>query len=132
MSIYVVPQRELSFIFDEIVDYKQHCQMPGFEEASADLIEVILPEAAKFFEQLGYQRVSMKSDQEQAMRALQQRVQKSVRCECLLTSLKEYDSKSNAKVEGHPGGRGACQNFETSHREPHRKDYPPTVRSSTG
>jgi len=52
VSIYVVPQRELSFIFDEIVDYKQHCQMPGFEEASADLIEVILPEAAKFFEQV--------------------------------------------------------------------------------
>ncbi len=52
MSIYVVPQRELSFIFDEIVDYKQHCQMPGFEEASADLVEVILPEAAKFFEQV--------------------------------------------------------------------------------
>lgn len=52
MSIYVVPQRELSFIFDEIVDYDQHCQMPGFEEASADLVEVILPEAAKFFEQI--------------------------------------------------------------------------------
>ena len=52
MSIYVVPQRELSFIFDEIIDYKQHCQMPGFEEASADLVEVILPEAAKFFEQV--------------------------------------------------------------------------------
>jgi alkylation response protein AidB-like acyl-CoA dehydrogenase len=52
VSIYVVPQRELSFIFDEIVDYKQHCQMPGFEEASADLVEVILPEAAKFFEQV--------------------------------------------------------------------------------
>ena len=30
----------------------QHCQMPGFEEASADLVEVILPEAAKFFEQV--------------------------------------------------------------------------------
>ena len=52
MSIYVVPQRELSFIFDEIIDYNQHCQMPGFEEASADLVEVILPEAAKFFEQV--------------------------------------------------------------------------------
>lgn len=52
MSIYVVPQRELSFIFDEIVDYHQHCQMSGFEEASADLVAVILPEAAKFFEQI--------------------------------------------------------------------------------
>ena len=52
MSIYVVPQRELSFIFDEIVAYDQHCQMPGFEEAGADLVDVILPEAAKFFEQV--------------------------------------------------------------------------------
>ena len=41
MSIYVVPQRELKFIFEEIVSYNQHCQMPGFEEASADLVEVI-------------------------------------------------------------------------------------------
>jgi 3-(methylthio)propanoyl-CoA dehydrogenase len=52
VSIYVVPQRELLFIFDEIVAYNEHCQMPGFEEASADLVEVILPEAAKFFEQV--------------------------------------------------------------------------------
>lgn len=52
MSIYVVPQRELSFIFEEIVAYNQHCQMPGFEEASGDLLDVILPEAAKFFEQV--------------------------------------------------------------------------------
>ncbi len=52
MSIYVVPQRELSFIFDEIVAYDQHCQMPGYEEASSELLEVILPEAAKFFEQV--------------------------------------------------------------------------------
>lgn len=52
MSVYVVPQRELKFIFEEIVNYNQHCQMPGFEEASADLVEVILPEAAKFFEQI--------------------------------------------------------------------------------
>ena len=52
MSIYAVPQRELSFIFQEIVAYQEHCQMPGFEEASTDLVEVILPEAAKFFEQV--------------------------------------------------------------------------------
>ena len=52
MSIYAVPQRELSFIFQEIVAYQEHCKMPGFEEASTDLVEVILPEAAKFFEQV--------------------------------------------------------------------------------
>ena len=34
--------------------------------------------------------------------------------------------------EGHPGGRGACSNFEFSHREPHRKDDPLITLSSTG
>jgi alkylation response protein AidB-like acyl-CoA dehydrogenase len=52
VSNYVVPQRELSFIFDEIIGYDEHCKMPGFEEAGGDLVEVILPEAAKFFEQV--------------------------------------------------------------------------------
>ena len=41
----------------------------------------------------------MKSDQEQAMRALQQRVQKSVNRDKILTNSKRYDSKSNGKVE---------------------------------
>ena len=38
-----------------------------------------------FVEQLGYKRVAMKSDQETAMRALQQKVQKSMNCEMVLT-----------------------------------------------
>ena len=50
-------------------------------------------------EQLGYKRVAMKSDQETPMRALQQRVQKSVNCEMVLTNSKRYDSKSNGKIE---------------------------------
>ena len=59
-----------------------------------------------FGEQLGYKRVAMKSDQETAMRALQQRVQKSVNCEMVLTNSKRYDSKSNGKIEK------AVQEFE--------------------
>ena len=50
-------------------------------------------------EQLGYKRLSMKSDQEQAMRSLQQRVQKAMNVEMVLTCSKRYDSKSNGKVE---------------------------------
>ncbi len=52
MSIYKVPQKELSFILEELVGYDAHCKMPGYEEASSDMVEAILPEAAKFFEEM--------------------------------------------------------------------------------
>ena len=48
---------------------------------------------------LGYKRVAMKSDQETAMRALQQCVQKAVNDEMVLTNSKRYDSKWNGKVD---------------------------------
>ena len=51
-----------------------------------------------FVEMLGYKRVAMKSDQETAMRALQQRIQKAANVEMLLANSKRYDSKSNGKV----------------------------------
>ncbi|ETN92498.1 Acyl-CoA dehydrogenase, short-chain specific [Gammaproteobacteria bacterium MOLA455] len=50
MSVYKVPQKELAFIFDEIINYSEICSMPGFEDASRDMVDVVLPEAAKFFE----------------------------------------------------------------------------------
>ena len=52
MSVYKVPQKELAFIFDEIVNYSDICSMPGFEDASRDMVDVVLPEAAKFFEDI--------------------------------------------------------------------------------
>ena len=52
MSAYKVPQKELAFIFDEIINYSEICSMPGFEEASRDMVDVVLPEAAKFFEDI--------------------------------------------------------------------------------
>ena len=52
MTAYKVPQRELLFILNNLVNYQEHCKMPGFEDASADMVEAILPEAAKFFEQV--------------------------------------------------------------------------------
>jgi alkylation response protein AidB-like acyl-CoA dehydrogenase len=50
MTVYKVPQKEFAFILDEIVGYEEHCKMPGFEDASRDVVDAILPEAAKFFE----------------------------------------------------------------------------------
>ena len=52
MSVYKVPQKELGFIFDEIINYAEICNMPGFEDASRDMVDVVLPEAAKFFEDI--------------------------------------------------------------------------------
>ena len=52
MSVYRVPQKELSFIFEELVCYEEHCKMPGYEEATSDMVDAILPEAAKFFEEI--------------------------------------------------------------------------------
>jgi len=52
VSVYKVPQKELGFIFDEIINYAEICNMPGFEDASRDMVDVVLPEAAKFFEDI--------------------------------------------------------------------------------
>jgi len=52
VSVYKVPQKELAFIFDEIVNYSDICSLPGFEDASRDMVDVVLPEAAKFFEDI--------------------------------------------------------------------------------
>ena len=52
MTIYKVPQQELQFILKHLVNYSELCKMPGFEGASEDMVAAILPEAAKFFEQV--------------------------------------------------------------------------------
>ena len=57
-------------------------------EEEEEYSEQIVIKCKNSVEQLGYKGVSMKSDQEQAMRVLQQRVQKSVNCEMVLTNSK--------------------------------------------
>ena len=52
MTAYKVPQKELFFILNELVNYSEHCTMPGYEDASMDMVEAVLPEAAKFFEEV--------------------------------------------------------------------------------
>ena len=50
MPSYKAPLDEYRFILNEVHDAGALCQMPGFEEATPDLIESILEEAGKFCE----------------------------------------------------------------------------------
>jgi alkylation response protein AidB-like acyl-CoA dehydrogenase len=52
MTAYKVPQKEILFILNSLVNYQEHATMPGFEDTGIDMVEAILPEAAKFFEEL--------------------------------------------------------------------------------
>lgn len=52
MTVYKVPQQELQFVLEHLVNYSELCTLPGFEESGQDMVEAILPEAAKFFEQV--------------------------------------------------------------------------------
>ena len=52
MTVYKAPLQELQFILDHLVNYTELCEMPIFEDASEDMVAAILPEAARFFEQV--------------------------------------------------------------------------------
>ena len=99
---------------------------PGKSTKEEEYSEQIVMKCKNFVEQLGYKRVAMKSDQETAMRALQQRVQKSVNCEMALTNFKRYDSTSNGKIEkAIQDVEGHVRTPEAPRREPHREDDSP-------
>ena len=52
MSAYKAPVQEFSFILEEHVGYEKHSQLPGYQDVGLDMLNAILPEAAKFFEQV--------------------------------------------------------------------------------
>lgn len=52
MTTYKAPQQELQFILEHLINYSELCKMPGYEDASEEMVAAILPEAAKFFEQV--------------------------------------------------------------------------------
>ena len=72
---------------------------PGKSTKEEEYSDQIVERCQNCVNSLGYKRVAMKSDQEKSMSALQQRVQKGVNCEMVLTNSKKYDSKSNGKIE---------------------------------
>jgi alkylation response protein AidB-like acyl-CoA dehydrogenase len=50
MQIYKAPLRDMRFVLHEMLDAEQLCKLPGYEEATADTIDAILQEGAKFCE----------------------------------------------------------------------------------
>ncbi|MBU0751465.1 MAG: acyl-CoA dehydrogenase [Gammaproteobacteria bacterium] len=48
MADYIAPLQDMQFVLRELAGIEQVAQLPGYEEASADVVEAILDEAAKF------------------------------------------------------------------------------------
>ena len=48
MSDYRAPVKDMRFVMDELAGYKELTQYPDFAEATPDLADAILEEAAKF------------------------------------------------------------------------------------
>ena len=52
MTVYKSPEKEFHFLLNEVFDYASLAALPGFEDATPEMVESVLPEAAKFFEQV--------------------------------------------------------------------------------
>lgn len=53
MPEYKAPQREMKFVLNEVLNLEEHYQqLPGYEEATPDVIDAILEEGAKFSERV--------------------------------------------------------------------------------
>ncbi|MFA7292023.1 MAG: acyl-CoA dehydrogenase [Rhodocyclaceae bacterium] len=50
MSEYIAPIRDMQFVLKELAGLEQVAQLPGCEEATPDLVDAVLEEAAKFAE----------------------------------------------------------------------------------
>ena len=52
MPVYKAPLTDTMFVLNEVLDVGQYNSLPGFEEASPDLIEAVLEQGAKFVEEV--------------------------------------------------------------------------------
>ncbi|MCB2046320.1 MAG: acyl-CoA dehydrogenase family protein, partial [Novosphingobium sp.] len=48
MPAYTAPARDARFIVNELLDLESYADLPGFEAASADLVDTLIEEAGKF------------------------------------------------------------------------------------
>ncbi|MCP3669629.1 MAG: acyl-CoA dehydrogenase, partial [Gammaproteobacteria bacterium] len=52
MSEYIAPIKEIQFVLNELAELPAICNLPGFEEASSDVIDAVLAEAGKLANEL--------------------------------------------------------------------------------
>ena len=48
MSSYVAPLKDMMFVLTELAGLDKVAALPGYEEATTDVVEAILDESAKF------------------------------------------------------------------------------------
>lgn len=52
MPEYKAPVRDMKFVMQELLDCDSHYQKLGYDDASLDMVDAIIGEAAKFTEQV--------------------------------------------------------------------------------
>ncbi|MCK9554030.1 acyl-CoA dehydrogenase N-terminal domain-containing protein, partial [Aquamicrobium sp.] len=50
MPIYQSPVRNTLYLLNDVLGYERHADLPGFADASADVVEAVLAEGAKLAE----------------------------------------------------------------------------------
>ena len=49
MTVYNAPVEDMKFLLNHVLDMESIAQLPGYEEATPDMVEAILEEAARFY-----------------------------------------------------------------------------------